>query len=55
MPVNDKQKLITVNIDGDTLTWLNARLQDGYVILSITNLQPSQNKLLIMYATPDEI
>jgi len=55
MPENNKQKIALVNIDGAIEQFIKDRLADGYVIQSITNLQPSFNKLLIVYATPDMI
>lgn len=55
MAVNDKQKIILLDIAAGTEALIKAKLQDGFVILSITNLQPSVNKLLIVYATPNEI
>jgi len=44
-----------MDIDASTEQVIKDKLLDGYVILSITNLQPSVNKLLIVYATPDVI
>jgi len=55
MPVNDKQKIVTVDISANTENLIQAKLALGYVILFVVNLQPSVNKLLIIYATPAEI
>jgi len=55
MPVNDKQKIILVNIDAAAQAFIETKLSEGYVIELIVNLQPSVNKLLIVYATPPEI
>jgi len=55
MAVNDKQKIVTVAIAADTQQLIEAKLALGYVILFVVNLQPSVNKLLIIYATPPEI
>lgn len=52
MPPNDKQKIATVDINAASEQWLRDRLAEGYVIQHIVNLQPSINKLLIVYATP---
>jgi len=53
--INDKQKIILVDIAAGTEQLINDKLNAGFVIQSITNLQPSVNKLLIVYATPDNI
>jgi hypothetical protein len=55
MPINDKQKIITLEINAQSEQVIKDRLADGYVIQSITNLQPSVNRLLIVYATPETI
>lgn len=55
MPINDKQKIIVLDINANTQQLIEAKLQLGYVITFIVNLQPSVNKLLIIYATPDFI
>jgi len=52
MAANDKQKIILLDIEAGTEAVINQKLQDGFVILSITNLQPKYDKLLIVYATP---
>jgi len=51
---NNKQHIILLTIDANTQATIEAKLALGYVILSITNLQPLFAKLLIVYATPDE-
>jgi len=55
MAVNDKQKVIVLDINAATLVTIEQKLQDGFVIQFIVNLQPAINKLLVVYATPDEI
>lgn len=55
MAVNDKQKIIVLDITANTKTLIEDRLLEGYVITHIVNLQPSINKLLIVYATPETI
>jgi len=55
MPVNDKQKIVTLDINVNTQTLIEAKLALGYVIEFVVNLQPAVNKLLIVYATPPEI
>ena len=55
MPVNDKQKIIVLDIAANTQTLIEQKLALGYVILFMVNLQPAINKLLIVYATPPEI
>ena len=49
------QKIICVDINAATEQIIKDKIAEGYVILSITNLQPSNNKLLIVYSTPDSI
>lgn len=55
MAVNDKQKIALMTIDANTQATIEAKLALGYVILFIVSLQPLFAKLLIVYATPDEI
>jgi hypothetical protein len=55
MPVNDKQKVVLLDINADTLQLIRDKLLEGYVILNWLNLQPAQAKILILYATPAEI
>jgi hypothetical protein len=55
MAVNDKQKIIVLDINASTQATVEQKLLDGFVIQFIVNLQPAQNKLLIVYATPDTI
>jgi hypothetical protein len=55
MPINDKQKIAVIDINANTQNLLEAKLLQGYVILLCVNLQPAVNKLLICYATPDNI
>jgi hypothetical protein len=53
MAVNDKQKLALIDIDANTLTNLQDKLQQGYVIIFIISLLPTFTKLLILYTTPE--
>ena len=55
MAVNDKQKIAQINNDANTVATIQGYLALGYVIISITNLSPFANKLLIVYTTPDVI
>lgn len=55
MPINNKQKIILLDIAAGTEQLIKDKLTVGYVIQSITNLQPAVNKLLIVYATPEII
>lgn len=52
---NDKQKIILVDIGAGSEQFIKDKLAEGFVIQFIVNLQPSVNKLLIVYATPEEI
>lgn len=53
--VNDKQKIIVLDITTGTEQLIKDKLTAGYVIQSITNLQPAFAKLLIVYSTPEQI
>jgi len=55
MAVNDKQKIILLAIEAGTEQLIKDKLAEGFVIQFIVNLQPSVNKLLIVYATPEAI
>jgi hypothetical protein len=55
MAINDKQKIVLVDISANTQNLIEQKLEIGYVIIFIVNLQPSVNKLLIVYVTPDII
>jgi len=55
MPVNDKQKIIILDINANTKALIDEKLALGYVVLFMVNLQPALLKLLVVYATPDEI
>jgi hypothetical protein len=46
------QKIILVNIDGNTETFLREALENGYVIQHIQSLLPTYPKLLIIYVEP---
>jgi len=47
-----KQKLIVVDINTETKTFLEQKLSEGFVITQMVSLAPVFNKLLIIYATP---
>ena len=55
MPINDKQKIAVLDIDANTKATIEAKLLEGYVIQFIVNMQPSINKLIIVYTTPINI
>jgi hypothetical protein len=55
MAVNDKQKIVLIDIDANTKQNIETKLTQGYVIISITSLLPTFVKLLIVYVTPDVI
>jgi len=48
-----KQKLIIVDIDANTKTFLETKLNEGFVITQMVSLQPTFEKLLIIYAIPE--
>lgn len=48
------QKIIVLDIDANTQTFLEGKIGDGYIIYSITNLTPIFEKLLIVYYDPPE-
>lgn len=50
--MESRQKVIILDITAATLQTLRDYLALGYVIHNIVNLQPSQNKLLIVYYDP---
>lgn len=55
MAVNDKQKIILLDINAGTQALIEAKLNEGYVILFIVSLLPKFEKLLVIYATPQTI
>ncbi len=55
MPVNKYQKIVIIDINATTKEFLDQKLQEGFVIQMIVNLNPTFAKLLIVYATPAEI
>lgn len=55
MAVNDKQKIIAIDIAANTQALIEAKLLQGYVILHIVSLLPTYPKLIIIYATPETI
>lgn len=54
MAVNDKQKIAVLDINAAAKTTIENYLNQGYVILHLAVLT-SLTKLLIVYATPEEI
>lgn len=50
---NTLQKIAILDIDANTKSVIETKLNEGYYIHQITNLQPSVNKLLIVYTLPD--
>lgn len=50
---NDRQKIAILDIDAGTKIIIEQKLQDGFLIQSITNLQPKLDKLLVVYALND--
>ena len=55
MPVNNLQKIAVLDINATTQATIESYLAQGYVIEMIVSLTPTYTKLLIVYATPDEI
>lgn len=55
MSANIIQKLALVDISANTLQLINDKLTLGWVIVSITSLQPLFPKLLIQYVIPPEV
>lgn len=54
MAANLKQKVDTVNVNDQIKENIEAKLADGWVMQQIVNLQPTLNKVLIVYAKPLE-
>lgn len=54
MPINNLQKIAVFDISAETQTRIENYLLQGYVILHLAALN-SVNKLLIVYATPEQI
>jgi len=55
MAANTKQKVDTINIGSDIKADIEAKFANGWVMQQIVNLQPGQNKVLIIYVKPDKI
>lgn len=55
MPVNERQKIAIIDNNSNIKTTIDNALLNGYVILLIVNLAPSQAKVLIVYCLPEEI
>lgn len=47
--MEQKQQSIVLPIDGTTKALIDAKLIAGYVISSVTNLNPSVDSLLVIY------
>lgn len=54
MPAPKGQKLIIVDINANTQTFIESKLAVGYVIEHIVSLTPTFAKLLIVYAEPPD-
>lgn len=50
---NIYQKIAVIDIDANTKSVLETKLNEGYCIMKIVNLQPAVNKLLIVYTLPE--
>jgi hypothetical protein len=55
MAVNEVQKITILDVNANTLQLIQDKLLLGWVIISITSLQPLFAKLLIVYVTPEVI
>lgn len=55
MAINDKQKIVLIDINANTQQLIEAKLALGFVIIQMVSLLPTYTKLLIVYATPPEI
>jgi hypothetical protein len=55
MAVNNIQKIALADITVNIKTLIESYLQQGFVIMQIVNLNPTVNKLLIIYVTPEVI
>ncbi len=55
MAVNNVQKIALIDVSANSMQLIQDKLLLGWVIVSITNLQPLVAKLLIVYVTPDTI
>ena len=53
--VNDKQKIIVLDINANTKALIEEKLLEGYVIQHIVSLSPTLTKLVIVYSTPEII
>lgn len=49
----NKQKIIVLDIDQQTEQFLIDKIAQGFVLHQITNLNPTFNKLLIIYYEPE--
>ena len=54
MPLPKGQKIWIADISATTQATIEAKLAVGYVIEFIVSLQPTYNKLLIVYAEPPD-
>lgn len=55
MAENTKTKIDLMPIDANIKATIEAKFAEGWVMQQIVNLQPSINKLLILYVRPPEI
>ena len=51
-PPNIKQKLVLLDIDANTQSTIQEKLDLGFYIHHVINLQPKYEKLLIIYYDP---
>lgn len=49
----NKQQLIVLDINSTTQQLIQDKLDEGFFIFSITNLNPTLDKLLILYSIPE--
>lgn len=54
MAANDRQHLIVLDISANTEQLIQDKLNDGFVIQFMVNLQPSFNKILIVYTLDED-
>lgn len=55
MAANQTQKIDLIDINANSLQSIRDKLALGWVIVSITNLQPLFPKLLIQYVIPPDV
>jgi hypothetical protein len=52
MAANIHQKIVLIDINANTQALIEAKLLEGYVIISMVSLLPTFTKLLIIYVIP---